>query len=111
MLRLEPGDYLVNVTFGRAHLTRKISVDTESAMQERFVLNAGGLRLTPALASGEAINEKAVVYDIYSDERDQYGQRMKVTSTVRPGIVCASMPASTMSSAPTATPTPSSAPT
>ena len=51
------------------------------------MLNAGGLRLTPALASGEAINEKAVVYDIYSDERDQYGQRIKVMSTVRPGIV------------------------
>jgi hypothetical protein len=87
VLRLEPGDYLVNVAFGRAHLTRKISISNESTMQERFVLNAGGLRLTPTLASGEAINEKAVIYDIYSDERDQYGQRTKVTSTVRPGIV------------------------
>ena len=44
-LRLEPGDYVVNVAFGRANLTRKITVSSERAVQERFVLNAGGLRL------------------------------------------------------------------
>jgi hypothetical protein len=87
ILRLEPGDYVVNVAFGRAHLTRKITVSGEGAVQERFVLNAGGVRLLPQLANGEAINEKAVIYDIYSDERDQYGQRTKVMSAVRPGLV------------------------
>jgi hypothetical protein len=87
LLRLEPGDYVVNVAFGHAHLTRKITVSGEGAVQERFVLNAGGLRLVPQLASGEAISDKVVVYDIYSDERDQYGQRTKVMSAVRPGLV------------------------
>jgi hypothetical protein len=86
-LRLEAGDYLVSVAFGRAHLTRKVTVSGERAIQERFVLNAGGLRLASALTNGEAINEKAVSYEIYSDERDQYGQRMKVMSAVRPGLV------------------------
>ena len=57
-LRLEAGDYVVNVAFGRAHLTRKIAVSSESPQQERFVLNAGGLRLTPALASGEAVTRR-----------------------------------------------------
>jgi hypothetical protein len=85
-LRLEPGDYLINVAFGRANLTRKITVSSES-QQERFVLNAGGLRLTPAVARGEPVNERAVVYDIYSDERDQYGQRTRVMGAARPGIV------------------------
>ena len=47
-LRLEAGDYIVNVAFGRAHLTRKIAISSERPAQERFVLNAGGLRLTPA---------------------------------------------------------------
>jgi hypothetical protein len=51
------------------------------------VLNAGGLRLMPALASGEAISDKAVSYDIYSDERDKYGQRMRVMSGAKPGLV------------------------
>ena len=57
-LRLEAGDYIVNVAFGRAHLTRKIAVSSERPLQERFVLNAGGLRLAPALANGEAVNEQ-----------------------------------------------------
>ena len=78
---------MINVAFGRAHLTRKITVSNERASQERFVLNAGGLRLLPQLANGEAINDKAVIYDIYSDERDQYGQRTKLMSAAKPGIV------------------------
>jgi hypothetical protein len=87
VLKLDPGEYLVNVAFGRANLTRKVTVSGDRAVQERFVLNAGGLRLTPVLARGEAINERAFVYDIYSDERDQYGQRTKVMGPVRPGVV------------------------
>jgi hypothetical protein len=86
-LQLEAGDYIVNVAFGRANLTRRIAVSGERPTQERFVLNAGGLRLTPAVASGEPINEKSVSYDVYSDERDQYGQRTKVMSGVKPGLV------------------------
>jgi hypothetical protein len=86
-LRLESGDYLISVAFGRAHLTRKVTVSSERPTQERFVLNAGGLRLASALAGGEAASEKAVSYEIYSDERDQYGQRMKVVSAVKPGLV------------------------
>ena len=87
ILRLESGDYIVNVAFGRAHLTRRIAVSSERPMQERFVLNAGGLRLTPALANGETVNEKAISYEIYSDDRDQYGQRTKVMSAVKAGLV------------------------
>jgi hypothetical protein len=86
-LQLEAGDYIVNVAFGRANLTRRIAVSGERPTQERFVLNAGGLRLIPAVASGEPINEKSVSYDVYSDERDQYGQRTKVMSGVKPGLV------------------------
>ena len=87
VLRLEPGEYLINVAFGRANLTRRVTVSNERAVQERFVLNAGGLRLIPVLAGGEAVNEKAFVYDIYSDERDQYGQRTRVMGAVRPRVV------------------------
>jgi hypothetical protein len=89
-LRLEPGSYIVNVAFGRAHLTRKIVVAAEHAgqeRQERFVLNAGGLRVTPVLANGEAINDRIVTYDIFSDERDQYGQKTKVVSAIKTGVI------------------------
>jgi hypothetical protein len=86
-IRLEPGDYVVNVAFGRANLTRKITVSGERAVQERFVLNAGGLRLISQIAGGEVAGERGVVYDIYSDERDQYGQRTRVMSAAKPGVV------------------------
>ena len=86
-LRLEAGDYFVNVALGRAHLTRKITVVGERSTPERFVLNAGGLRLIAVLGNGVALNEKAVSYDVFSDERDQYGQRLKVMSGLRPGTV------------------------
>jgi hypothetical protein len=86
-LRLDPGTYVINVGFGRANLTRTIVVASEKNAVERFVLNAGGLRVLATLTSGEQINERAVSYDIYSDERDQYGQRVRVTSGMKPGMV------------------------
>jgi hypothetical protein len=87
VLRLEPGTYRVNVALGRAHLTRKITVTGEQAAQERFVLNAGGLRVVAVLASGETANERAVSYEVLSDERDQHGQRTKVIAGAKTGVV------------------------
>lgn len=86
-LRLEPGDYIVHVGFGRAHLTRKIKVASGKAVTEKFVLNAGGLRLNAVLVSGEPAPERTVHYDIYSDDRDQFGQRTKVMSGAKPGLI------------------------
>jgi hypothetical protein len=81
-LRLDAGDYLVSVAFGRAHLTRKISVPPDGGTQERFVLNAGGLRVSAMLGS-EAIPERAITYEIFSDER----QRTRVMGGLRPGVI------------------------
>ena len=86
-LRLDAGDYFVNIALGRANLTRKITVIGERNTQERFVLNAGGLRLVAVLVNGDAANERTVSYDVFSDERDQYGQRLKMMSGMRPGVV------------------------
>jgi hypothetical protein len=86
-LRLDAGDYFVNIALGRANLTRKITVIGDRNTQERFVLNAGGLRLVAVLVNGDAANERSVSYDVFSDERDQYGQRMKLMTGLRPGVV------------------------
>jgi hypothetical protein len=88
VLRLEPGDYMVNASFGRANLTRKITIVAGKQTAEKFVLNAGGLRILATLSgSGEAGGERAVHYDIYSDERDQYGQRTRIMSGAKPGLI------------------------
>jgi hypothetical protein len=86
-LRLDPGTYYINVAYGRANLTRKLAVTADQALKERFVLNAGGLRLVPVLANGEPANAKLVRFDVESDERDEYGQRTKVVSGVKAGMV------------------------
>ena len=42
-LKLQPGEYTVNAAFGRANLTRKITVKAADGPPfEAFVLNAGG---------------------------------------------------------------------
>jgi hypothetical protein len=84
-VRLEPGDYVVNVAFGRANLTRKITVTGERPMQEQFVLNAGGLRVK-ALVGGAEAASNTVNYAIYSD-RDQTDNRKLVLSAARPNLI------------------------
>jgi hypothetical protein len=87
VLKLDPGTYRINVALGRANLTRKISVVADQAIKEKFVLNAGGLRLLPVLASGEPVSEKLVSFDIESDERDEHGQRTKVVTGAKARVV------------------------
>jgi hypothetical protein len=86
-LRLDPGTYWINVALGRANLTRKITVGGDQIEKAHFVLNAGGLRLIPVLANGEAADVKLVAFDVESDERDQHGQRTKVVTGAKAGVV------------------------
>ncbi len=86
-LKLEPGEYIVNAAFGRATLTRKIVVEAGKPLAEVFNLNAGGLRIRAVLAGGEAAPERAVVLDVLNQERDQAGNRVKVISGARPGLI------------------------
>ncbi len=86
-IKLEPGDYVINVAFGRATLTRKISVAAGASLAEKFNINAGGLRLKATLPSGEAAPERSVIYDILNEERDQSGNRIKVITGAKPGLI------------------------
>ena len=87
VLKLAPGDYIVNAAFGRAHLTRRISVKPGIPSVEPFILNAGGLRLTAVVGSGEAAPANSITYDVYSDDRDQFGNRSKVMAGAKPGLI------------------------
>lgn len=85
ILRLDVGDYFVHVAYGRANLTRKITVAAGKTVNEKFVINAGGLKIAAVLASGETVPDNTVVYSVLSDERDQFGNRITVLSGARPG--------------------------
>ncbi len=86
-LPLPPGDYLVNVAYGRAYLTRAIKVEVGRPARELFVLNAGGLRINAQTAAGQPIAAGAVVNEIYSEERDQAGNRALVATGIKPGVI------------------------
>ncbi|CAN1725094.1 conserved exported protein of unknown function [Hyphomicrobium sp. 1Nfss2.1] len=83
---LEPGEYIVNAAFGRADITRKIVVTPGTATSEKFVLNAGGLKVR-VLVDGIAPPANAVSYDIMSSERDQSDNRVRVLTGAKPGVV------------------------
>jgi hypothetical protein len=86
VLKVQPGDYTINVAFGRANLTRKITVKSNDDSTEKFVLNAGGLRLT-ADVGGTTPAANALTYAIQSDERDQFGNRPTIMSGAKPGLI------------------------
>lgn len=86
-LKIAPGTYIVNVSFGRANLTRRLTIEAKEGapLAERFVLNAGGLRVN-AQVSGHPAPEGAVAYSVFSD-RDQSDNRRLVLSGVKPGLI------------------------
>jgi hypothetical protein len=83
---LQPGDYIVNAAFGRADITRKITVTPGAATSEKFVLNAGGLKVK-ALVDGVEPPPNSVAYDILSSERDQLDNRVRVLGGARPNVI------------------------
>lgn len=86
ILKLPLGEYVVNASYGRAHLTRKINVRSAAALTEPFILNAGGLRIT-ALLGTQPSPAGMVTYSILSDERDQQSNRSVVMTGAKPGLI------------------------
>lgn len=84
-LSLKPGEYVINAAFGRAYLTRKITVKAATAAVEQFVLNAGGLRVTAKVGDADAPGN-TVRFNIYSD-RDQQDNRRTIMMGAKPGVV------------------------
>jgi len=86
-IELKPGEYLVNIAYGRANLTKKIGVWPEKSANEDFVVNAGGLRLTATLARTPITQEHLLKFEIFSDTQDQSGNRQKMFADLRAGVV------------------------
>lgn len=85
VLQLNAGEYLVNAAFGRANVTRRIMVMPGAQTVEAFMLNVGVLRISAVLGNNQPVPANAVSFDIFSDERDQFGQRVRVVTGGRPG--------------------------
>ena len=66
-LRLRPGEYYVHAAFGRAGLTRKVTI-SEIPRGETVVLNAGGMRLTALAGKDRVLSADEVRFDIFAPD-------------------------------------------
>lgn len=86
---LPPGAYRIAAAYGKVHLIKDLDVQAGRAIQEIFILNAGGLRLNAVTQDGTLIPPNSVHYDIFADESesDQYGNRKVILRDAKPGVV------------------------
>lgn len=86
-VRLPPGEYLINASFGRAHLTRKVNLAAGQSLKEQFVLNAGGLKVNTLLANGEQVPAGAVSFDVYGGDSDPSNSGARIIGQAKPGLI------------------------
>lgn len=86
--QLAPGDYFVNVSFGRAGATKKLTVPREGEMEKQvMVLDAGGIILNAVSGPDTRIPAKELKFDIYSAETQNDGERGLVMADVNPNTI------------------------
>jgi hypothetical protein len=86
---LQPGSYRIAAAYGKVNLIKDITVERGRALQEIFVLNAGGLRLGAVNMQGTQLPSNSVRYDLFADETesDQFGNRKLILKDAKPGVV------------------------
>ena len=86
VFQLEPGSYLVHAAYGRAGVTKRISV-TREPKRESLVLDAGGLELDAVLSGGMRIPPDKLRFSIFDSHSDATGERALIIPDVSPGTV------------------------
>ncbi|WP_455478272.1 carboxypeptidase regulatory-like domain-containing protein [Bartonella sp. B10] len=66
---LEPGSYLVHVSFGHASAVQRVNLENGQRISKNFNLDAGGVILSATLLNG-AINEQELRFTIYEDAKE-----------------------------------------
>lgn len=84
----QPGEYLVNVAFGRASVTRKVVVPrTGPVPQESLVLNAGGLRLNAIAGNDVSIPSNKLTFSIYTSDSKPGQKGGLVAAKIKPNTI------------------------
>lgn len=85
---LVPGEYFVNVAFGRAAATRKIRIPEDGVLDKQvLVLDAGGMTLNAVSGSDVRIPPGELSFSIYSSETQGDGERALIAADVKPSTV------------------------
>ncbi|MBB4953382.1 hypothetical protein H4S14_001350 [Agrobacterium vitis] len=87
-LQLSPGDYFVNVSFGRAGITRKLSVPAEGEVTTQvMVLDAGGMVLNAVSGDDTRIKPSKLKFKIYADDGQDDSTRSLIMDSVEPNTL------------------------
>ena len=86
VFQLQPGSYLVHAAYGRAGVTKRITV-TRDPKHESLVLDAGGLKLDAVLSGGLRIPADKLRFSIFDSHTDATGERPLIIPDVSPGTV------------------------
>ncbi|MDK1483243.1 hypothetical protein QN226_31945, partial [Sinorhizobium sp. 6-117] len=85
---LVPGEYFVNVAFGRAGATRKIRVPEQGPLDKQvLVLDAGGVNLNAVSGSDVRIPPNELSFSIFSSDVKEDGERALIIADVKPNTV------------------------
>lgn len=86
--QLSPGDYFVNVSFGRAGVTKKLNVPAAGDPQKQvMVLDAGGMVLNAVSGSDVRIPPEELSFSVYSNDVKEDGERGLVMEDVKPNTL------------------------
>lgn len=86
--QLVPGEYFVNVAFGRAGATKKLVVPESGGVDKQvMVLDAGGIMLNAVSGADVRIPPKELSFAIYAAEVREDGERNLVVDDVKPNSV------------------------
>lgn len=88
LIPLPPGDYYVNVAFGRAGATKKLIVPVDRAPDRTvMILDAGGVVLDAVSGADIHVPPDQVTFSIYSSEVQDDGERGLVVADVKPDTI------------------------
>ena len=84
----EPGDYFIHVAFGRAGVTKKLTVPKDGPIEkQRMVLEAGGLVLNAVSGIDARIPGSQLRFNIYKAGEELDGEQQLVVEDVKPDTI------------------------
>lgn len=84
----EPGDYFLHVAFGRAGVTKKLTVPKDGPIEtQHIVMEAGGLMLNAVSGIDARIPSSQLLFNIYKAEEGIDGEQQLVVEDVKPNTI------------------------
>lgn len=84
----EPGDYFLHVAFGRAGVTKKLTVPRDGPIEtQHIVMEAGGLILNAVSGIDARIPSSQLRFNIYKAEEGLDGEQQLVVEDVKPNTI------------------------